>query len=119
MRDRTQGPLGYSGIRAADGKVTLRLLKPEDAPAAKQRLSSLLDPVVPTGTLLGGLGIVEVEQSEPSVGVLEFTLTQDGIDERLRSAVSQSIEVVRRRVDELGTTDPLVVGRFKSGPDRR
>ncbi|MEP1207989.1 MAG: protein translocase subunit SecD [Rhizobiaceae bacterium] len=115
MRDRTQGPLGYSGIRAAGDKVTLRLLKPEDANAAKERLASLLTPVVPTGTLLGGLGIVEVEQSEPSIGVLEFTLTEEGIQERLRSAVSQSIEVIRRRVDELGTTEPIIQ---RQGSDR-
>ncbi len=115
MRDRTQGPLGYSGIRATGNKVTLRLLKPEDATAAKERLATLLAPIVPTGTLLGGLGIVEVEQTEPSVGVLEFTLTEDGIDERLRSAVSQSIEVIRRRVDELGTTEPIIQ---RQGVDR-
>ena len=115
MRDRTQGPLGYSGIRASGNKVTLRLLKPEDAEAAKERLASLLIPVVPTGTLLGGLGIIEVEQSEPTVGVLEFTLTEEGIQERLRSAVSQSIEVIRRRVDELGTTEPIIQ---RQGSDR-
>ncbi len=115
MRDRTQGPLGYSGIRAVGNKVTLRLLKPEDATAAKERLATLLTPVVPTGTLLGGLGIVEVEQTELSVGVLEFTLTEEGIEERLRSAVSQSIEVIRRRVDELGTTEPIIQ---RQGVDR-
>jgi SecD/SecF fusion protein len=115
MRDRTQGPLGYSGIRATGGKVTLRLLKPEDADLAKERLSSLLTPVVPTGTLLGGLGIIEVELSEPSPGVLEYTLTGEGIEERLRSAVSQSIEVIRRRVDELGTTEPIIQ---RQGVDR-
>ncbi|MGI9366312.1 MAG: protein translocase subunit SecD [Rhizobiaceae bacterium] len=115
MRDRTQGPLGYSGIRAADNKVTLRLLKPEDADRAKERLESLLEPVIPTGTLLGGLGIIEVELSEPSPGILEYTLTEEGVEERLRSAVSQSIEVIRRRVDELGTTEPIIQ---RQGVDR-
>ncbi|MEP0945216.1 MAG: protein translocase subunit SecD [Rhizobiaceae bacterium] len=115
MRDRTQGALGYQRIRAAGNKVTLTLLKPEDTAASKERLESLLEPVVPTGTLLGGLGIIEVELSEPSPGVLEYTLTEEGIDERLRSAVSQSIEVIRRRVDELGTTEPIIQ---RQGVDR-
>ena len=115
MRDRTQGALGYQRIRASGNKVTLTLLKPEDAEASKERLESLLTPVVPTGTLLGGLGIIEVELSEPSPGVLEYTLTDEGIDERLRSAVSQSIEVIRRRVDELGTTEPIIQ---RQGVDR-
>ena len=115
MRDRTLGPLGYSGIRAADGKVTVRLLKPEDAAKTKERLEPILEPIVPTGTLLGGLGIIEVEQSEPSTGVLEYGLTDEGIAERLRSAVSQSIEVIRNRVDELGTTEPIIQ---RQGVDR-
>ncbi|MEN0041639.1 MAG: protein translocase subunit SecD, partial [Pseudomonadota bacterium] len=39
----------------------------------------------------------------------------EGIDERLRNAVSQSIEVIRRRVDELGTTEPVIQ---RQGVDR-
>ncbi len=115
MRNRELGPLGYGGIRGKDGKVTLNLLKAEDSEKAIERLDSLSDPVIPTGTLLGGLGVVEVERSQPSPTVLEFTLTDEGIDERLRSAVSQSIEVIRRRVDELGTTEPIIQ---RQGVDR-
>ncbi len=115
MRNREQGPLGYGGIRAKDNKVTVRLLKPEDADKTKERLAPLLEPLVPTGTLLGGLGIIEVEQTESTSGIIEYTLTDDGLDERLRSAVSQSIEVIRRRVDELGTTEPIIQ---RQGVDR-
>lgn len=115
MRDREQGQIGYGGITATGNKVVVRLLKPEDANTAKARLTTLLAPVVATNSLLGGLGIVEVEQNEPSAGVLEYTLTDDGIDERLRAAVSQSIEVIRRRVDELGTTEPVIQ---RQGVDR-
>ncbi len=116
MRDREQGaPIGYGGISGKDTKVTVRLLKAEDADQAKERLRTLLEPVSSTGTLLGGLGIVEVEQSEPSPTILEYTLTEEGIDERLRAAVSQSIEVIRRRVDEFGTTEPIIQ---RQGVDR-
>ena len=115
MRDRTQGPLGYGGIRGQDNKVTLRLLKADDAEGAKTRLRSLLEPYVASDSILGGLGIVEVDQTQPSPTVLEYTLTDDGIAERLRSAVTQSIEVIRRRVDELGTTEPIIQ---RQGNDR-
>ncbi|MEM8749261.1 MAG: protein translocase subunit SecD [Pseudomonadota bacterium] len=115
MRSRELGPLGYAGISGQDDTVNLRLLKAEDADGAKQRLASLLEPIVPTGTLLGGLGIIEVEQSQPSPTVLQYRLTDDGIAERLRSAVTQSIEVIRRRVDELGTTEPIIQ---RQGVDR-
>ena len=40
---------------------------------------------------------------------------RQGIDYRVSSAVTQSIEVVRRRVDELGTTEPVIQ---REGQDR-
>ncbi len=42
-------------------------------------------------------------------------MTEEGITERLSSVVAQSIEVVRRRVDELGTTEPTIQ---RQGNDR-
>ncbi|MEL6734399.1 MAG: protein translocase subunit SecD [Pseudomonadota bacterium] len=115
LRDRDLGPIGYSGIRASGNKVTVRLLTPDDATRAKERLANLLEPIAPSGTLISGIGITEVTENEPSAGVLEYQLTTEGIDERLRAAVSQSIEVIRRRVDELGTTEPIIQ---RQGTDR-
>ena len=46
--------------------------------------------------------------SEPQPGTIRLALTDNGIDYRVRTAVTQSIEVVRRRVDQLGTTEPLI-----------
>ncbi|MDA8869758.1 protein translocase subunit SecD [Rhizobiaceae bacterium] len=114
LRDRELGPIGYAGISGRGERVTVRLLTAEDSQAAQERLSSLLDPVT-SNSVLGGLGTVEVEQSSPQPDVLVYALTEDGIDERLRSAVSQSIEVIRNRVDELGTTEPIIQ---RQGTDR-
>ena len=115
MRDREQGQIGYAGISGQSETVTVRLLGEGDNTRAKARLASLLEPVTSTGTLLGGLGVVEVEQTETSPTILRYTLTEEGVDERLRAAVSQSIEVIRRRVDELGTTEPIIQ---RQGVDR-
>ncbi|MDD9910636.1 MAG: protein translocase subunit SecD [Ahrensia sp.] len=115
MRDREQGQIGYAGISGQEDTVTLRLLGEGDNERARERLSSLLEPVTSTGTLLGGLGVVEVSETQVSPTVLRYQLTPDGVDERLRSAVSQSIEVIRRRVDELGTTEPVIQ---RQGVDR-
>ncbi len=35
------------------------------------------------------------------------TLTADGVTERMSSLVAQSIEVIRNRIDEVGTTEPI------------
>ena len=47
--------------------------------------------------------------------MLRYTLTDEGLDYRLGSALTQSIEVVGRRVNELGTTEPIIQ---RQGNDR-
>ena len=115
MRDRELGQIGYAGISGQDRSVTVRLLAEGDNARTRERMATLLEPVFSSGSLLGGLGVVEVAQTQVSPTVLRYTLTDEGIDERLRSAVSQSIEVIRRRVDELGTTEPVIQ---RQGVDR-
>ena len=65
MLDRDQGRIGYRGISGDGRTVTVRLLKAEDAESAKQRLEPLLEPVSSAGSLIGGLGVVEVEEAQP------------------------------------------------------
>ena len=48
-------------------------------------------------------------------GALSITLGEAAIRERQRSAVSQAIEIVRRRVDETGTREPTIQ---RQGEDR-
>lgn len=64
---------------------------------------------------MAGGTITEVDLAEPQSGAFRLTLTEQGINHRLSTAVSQSIEVVRRRVDELGTTEPVIQ---RQGVDR-
>jgi preprotein translocase subunit SecD len=70
----------------------------------------------PVGNALvgaGGAPSIEVKQGDD--GVIKVTLTQAGINEKVRRAVEQSIEVLRRRVDALGTTEPNIQ---RQGNDR-
>lgn len=50
--------------------------------------------------------LVEVDTLEP--GAFEVRLSEDGRQELLVNVLNQSIEIVRRRVDELGTQEPLI-----------
>ena len=52
---------------------------------------------------------------EPEPGLLKYTLSDAGIDYRVSTAVTQSIEVVGKRVNELGTTEPIIQ---RQGADR-
>src|SRR5204862_5815943 len=47
--------------------------------------------------------------------VIQLTITQPAITERIRQSIEQSIQIVERRVNELGTVEPLIQ---RQGVDR-
>ena len=55
-----------------------------------------------------GPQIPELEFGERPDGKLTVTLTDAGITERMSSLIAQSMEVIRNRVDEVGTTEPTI-----------
>ncbi|KXG86806.1 protein translocase subunit SecDF [Agrobacterium bohemicum] len=103
----------YSGLAGNGQQVQVRITDPAQYEAAKTALRDLTLPVS-SGTLVG-TSITEVTMTDAGDSLLRLNLTDDGINYRLSSAVSQSIEVVRRRVDEVGTTEPLIQ---RQGSDR-
>ncbi|MGV8937104.1 MAG: protein translocase subunit SecDF [Allorhizobium sp.] len=103
----------YTGLSGVGQSVQVRISDADKLEAAKTALEPLAA-TVSTGTLTGG-SIQEVSISEEDGGLLRLNLTDDGIAYRLSSALTQSIEVVRRRVDELGNTEPLIQ---RQGSDR-
>jgi SecD/SecF fusion protein len=53
--------------------------------------------------------------NESETGVIQVNVTEAGVNAKVRRAVDQSIEVLRRRVDALGTTEPNIQ---RQGTDR-
>lgn len=105
--------IGYTGLSGSGTSVQVRVRDAADIEAAKEAVASLTEPVS-TG-VFGAGAITEIEFSEPEPGLLRFTLTDEGINYHLVSAVSQSVEVIGRRVNELGTTEPIIQ---RQGDDR-
>ncbi|MCO5163642.1 MAG: protein translocase subunit SecDF [Mesorhizobium sp.] len=105
--------IGYTGLSGTGNSVQVRIRDAADVQKAKDALASLTAPVA-AGLFSGG-SIVELEFDEPEPGLLRYTLTEAGITYRMSSALEQSIEVVGRRVNELGTTEPLIQ---RQGADR-
>ena len=98
--------IGYTGLTQTENGVRVRIRDEAQVDAAIEALSPLTDPVN-SGMFGGGtVSELDIERTEP--GLLNLTLTEEGIDYRMASAVSQSVEVVRRRIDELGTTEPTI-----------
>lgn len=105
--------IGYTGLSGSGKYVQVRIRDADQVEAAKTALKSLTDPIA--SNLLGGSAITEMDLSEPEPGLLRYTVSDAGVNYRLSTAVSQSIDVIGRRVNELGTTEPIVQ---RQGADR-
>ncbi len=105
--------IGYAGLTGSGNSVQVRIRDAAELDAAKTALAPLVQPVA--SSLFGTGTITELALSEPEPGVLRYTLTEDGLNYRMGTALTQSIEVVGRRVNELGTTEPIIQ---RQGDDR-
>ncbi|MGE4371836.1 MAG: protein translocase subunit SecD [Xanthobacter sp.] len=99
--------IGYRNLAVRNAAVTLRLRDPQDVDKAVADLRKLATPV--TNSVLGtSSGEMDLLVSSGADGLITVQLTQAGIDARMRSAVQQSIEIIRRRIDQLGTVEPNI-----------
>jgi len=105
--------VGYRLSKGDTRSINVRLRKVEDATKAIEKLGELTLPV--TAGLFGRSAVTEVSASQPEESLLVYTLTDDGLEHGLQSAVTQSIEVIGRRINELGTNEPVVQ---RQGTDR-
>jgi SecD/SecF fusion protein len=118
MRDEIRSKLrdarvGYTGLGVSGKTVQVRIRDLSQVDAAKKALQDLINPV--QSGMFGGGSLTEATLQEPEPGLLRFTLTDEGINYRVSSALTKSIEVVSRRVNELGTTEPIIQ---RQGTDR-
>ena len=65
--------------------------------------------------MLGVGGVEELAYGTAPDGRIVVSLRPEGVTERMSTLVSQSIEVIRNRIDELGTTEPQIQ---RQGADR-
>lgn len=103
------------GIGMTQRGVTLRVPNAEERARLMPKLRELAVPLGGTQQLLGGIGQPPLEVTEGSDGAIQLTYTDAGVNERIRRAIEQAIEVLRRRVDALGTTEPNIQ---RQGADR-
>lgn len=103
---RQEPRIGYTGLGVQNGAVQVRIRDADKIEEAGTRLQNLLNPL--SNALLGGTGVTEFQLDTGADGVYRLTFTEAGLSQRLAKVVDQSIEVIRRRVDELGTTEPSI-----------
>ena len=78
-------------------------------------LTKLRELSQPLGGLLSATGQRTVDITNAGGGLVRLTSTEPAIIERIRQAVEQSIQIVERRIDELGTVEPVIQ---RQGVDR-
>ncbi len=96
--------LGYSGLAVRGDTVEVRV-KDTDLAAALPKLRELSQPL---GGLLGTSGQRTAEVTDAGGGLVRLSIPPAAINDRIRQSVEQSIQIIERRVNELGTVEPLI-----------
>jgi preprotein translocase subunit SecD len=102
----------YTGLAVRNDNVEVRITRDTDLQNALTKLRELSQPL---GGLLGSSGQRSLEIADAGGGLIRLSVPQAAITERIRQAVEQSIQIVERRVNELGTVEPLIQ---RQGVDR-
>lgn len=105
--------IGYTGLGVTGQAVQVRIRDLDRLDDARQRLESLRSPL--DASLFGGGSVDEFDLTVSDDGLVRFTFSDAGLSQRVRSIVQQSIEVIGRRINELGTTEPSIQ---RNGEDR-
>ncbi len=101
------------GIGALPRGAQLRIPDPGARAKAMPKLRELASS---SGSVLSaGDRAPTFDVTESDNGLIQFTAADAGVESKVRRAVEQSIEVLRRRVDALGTTEPNIQ---RQGDDR-
>jgi preprotein translocase subunit SecD len=96
-----------TGFKVSGDKVSFRLARPAQMEEALKRLKPIntVDQVL---LLAGNTKPPFVMESDPQTGRITLTLTSEALEKEAKDAVARSIEVIRQRIDELGTREPTI-----------
>jgi preprotein translocase subunit SecD len=104
--------IGYTGLVVRGNSVEVRIREGQNSGQAQEKLQTLSQPL---GGILSATGHRNIDISSEPGNLYRLTLTDPAILERVRQAVDQSIQIIERRVNELGTVEPLIQ---REGSDR-
>lgn len=106
--------IGYTGgIRVVGDKVPVNIRDEAQVDEALRIARDLAQPVGQTAIGFGGSPDIDVKRADGTR--IEVRLTEEARDYLKKDTVAKSIEVVRRRIDELGTREPVIQ---RQGDDR-
>jgi preprotein translocase subunit SecD len=106
-----EAKIGYTGLASRADAVEVRV-KDADLGTSLSKLREMSQPI---GGLLGGSGQRDLEVSDAGGGLIRISIPQPAMIERMRKTIEQSIQIVEKRVNELGTVEPIIQ---RQGTDR-
>ena len=110
-----EAKIAYKGITQTENGVAIRLSNLADADKAKIELSKLLQPLN-AGLLSTGIA-VNLFQLSSNADLQTISFSETGYDAKLALAIAQSIQIVKNRLDGLGTTEPTILQKGKDRID--
>ena len=93
-------------------RVRVEIVNPDEVDKAFTELQKLR---LPTGTVLSADSGFDVDVERGAGSVIEVTPSRVGLQQRISNAITSAIEVIRRRIDNIGTAEPSIV---RQGADR-
>ena len=98
--------IGFAGGLPIKGDaVEVRLREGSELSTALTKLRELSQPL---GGLLGSNGQRSLDVTDAGEGLIRLTVPEAAITERIRQTIEQSIQIVEKRVNELGTVEPTI-----------
>lgn len=110
VRENRLGSPGAAVIRG--NTVEFRIREGVDSGLALTKFRELSQPL---GGIMGPTGQRSVDVVDAGNGLFRLTVTEPAMLERIRQSVDQSIQIIERRVNELGTVEPSIA---RQGADR-
>ncbi|WP_332066242.1 protein translocase subunit SecD [Bartonella sp. CB189] len=99
-----------SSVRIVEDSVVAIVSDSEQKEKAISSLKTLITPTYSSfGTATNNIAISAHNE------IIRIGLTESGIKDRINSAIEQSLEIIRRRIDQVGITEPVIQ---KVGTDR-
>ena len=95
----------YSNLSSLENGAKVYILKEEEVRTAIDLIKDLNQ--TQNNLIFSGQGIQDFELSNDK-GNLVLDITEQSMKEKNRLAVTQSIEIIRRRIDGLGVTEPSI-----------
>src|SRR3546814_472331 len=102
LRQGEGGRINIGDVSTSGGRLSFMLREPSQVDKAVERMRTLTRPVGITGQRDWDVAVVDGSR-------IVLTPTASGQSAAVDNAMQQAVEVIRRRIDEMGTREPTII----------